>query len=87
MTIASIQNIIRNLRTDGIAILITDHQYRETLQITDRSYLIANGQGALPRHPGGSIEQPEGPRVSLAKTRTSATRGRPRRRAWASPAG
>ena len=44
VTIASIQTIIRNLRTDGIAILITDHQYRETLQITDRSYLIAKGQ-------------------------------------------
>ena len=44
VTIASIQTIIRNLRSDGIAILITDHQYRETLQITDRSYLIAKGQ-------------------------------------------
>jgi lipopolysaccharide export system ATP-binding protein len=44
VTIASIQTIIRSLRDDGIAILITDHQYRETLQITDRSYLIQKGQ-------------------------------------------
>ncbi|NLY99837.1 MAG: hypothetical protein GXY25_04805, partial [Pirellulaceae bacterium] len=31
-------------RRDGIAILITDHQVRETLQITDRSYVIRKGQ-------------------------------------------
>ncbi len=43
VTIASIQQIIRRLRTEGIAILITDHQVRETLQITDRSYVIRAG--------------------------------------------
>jgi lipopolysaccharide export system ATP-binding protein len=44
VTIASIQQIIRNLRSDGIAILVTDHQVRETLQITDRSYVIEKGK-------------------------------------------
>jgi lipopolysaccharide export system ATP-binding protein len=44
VTIASIQEIIRQLRTAGISILITDHQVRETLQITDRSYVIRDGQ-------------------------------------------
>jgi lipopolysaccharide export system ATP-binding protein len=44
VTISSIQEIIRNLRAGGIAILITDHQVRETLQITDRSYVIREGQ-------------------------------------------
>ncbi len=44
VTIASIQDIIRNLRARGISILITDHQVRETLQITDRSYVIREGQ-------------------------------------------
>ncbi len=44
VTIASIQDIIRRLRESGIAILITDHQVRETLQITDRSYVIRNGK-------------------------------------------
>ncbi|MGD0898242.1 MAG: LPS export ABC transporter ATP-binding protein [Thermoguttaceae bacterium] len=44
VTIASIQTIIRNLRAGGIAILITDHQVRETLQITDRSYVIEKGR-------------------------------------------
>ncbi len=44
VTIASIQEIIRDLRARGISILITDHQVRETLQITDRSYVIRSGQ-------------------------------------------
>ena len=44
VTIASIQKIIRDLRVQGIAILITDHQVRETLQITDRSYVIREGK-------------------------------------------
>jgi lipopolysaccharide export system ATP-binding protein len=44
VTIASIQEIIRDLRSRGISILITDHQVRETLQITDRSYVIRSGQ-------------------------------------------
>ena len=43
VTIDSIQEIIRQLRDRGIAILITDHQVRETLQITDRSYVIRAG--------------------------------------------
>jgi lipopolysaccharide export system ATP-binding protein len=43
-TIQSIQEIIRELREHGISILITDHQVRETLQITDRSYVISKGK-------------------------------------------
>ena len=44
VTIASIQDIVRDLRSRGISILITDHQVRETLQITDRSYVIREGR-------------------------------------------
>ncbi len=44
VTIASIQKIIRKLRAEGISVLITDHQVRETLQITDRSYVIREGK-------------------------------------------
>src|SRR5262245_11063253 len=42
-TIADIQQIVRDLRATGIGILITDHNVRETLKITDRSYLIKDG--------------------------------------------
>jgi lipopolysaccharide export system ATP-binding protein len=44
VTIHSIQRIIRNLRERGIAILITDHRERETLAITDRSYILHGGR-------------------------------------------
>ncbi|MBN2379515.1 LPS export ABC transporter ATP-binding protein [candidate division WOR-3 bacterium] len=35
-----IQKIIRLLKEDGIGILVTDHNVRETLEITDRAYLM-----------------------------------------------
>lgn len=44
VTINSIQDIIRGLRDSGISILITDHREQETLAITDRSYVIRDGQ-------------------------------------------
>jgi lipopolysaccharide export system ATP-binding protein len=44
VTIDNIQAIVRDLRERGISILITDHQVRETLEITDRSYVVRNGQ-------------------------------------------
>jgi lipopolysaccharide export system ATP-binding protein len=44
VTINSIQQIIRRLAEDGIAILMTDHRERETLAITHRSYVIRAGQ-------------------------------------------
>ncbi len=44
VTIDGIQEVVRQLRDDGISILITDHQVRETLEITDRSYVIRGGQ-------------------------------------------
>tara|TARA_B100000614_G_scaffold175583_1_gene156774 strand:- start:5270 stop:6010 length:741 start_codon:yes stop_codon:yes gene_type:complete len=43
IAVEDIQNIIKKLKDDGIGILITDHNVRETLSITDRSYLIYNG--------------------------------------------
>ena len=36
--------MIRELRERGISILITDHRVRETLEITDRSYVIRAGK-------------------------------------------
>ncbi len=42
-TIEDIQQIIAGLRDKGLGILITDHNVRETLQITDRSYMLLKG--------------------------------------------
>ncbi len=59
VTIDSIQEIIRQLRDRGIAILITDHQVRETLQITDRSYVIDNGRVLCHGPPDEVLRNPE----------------------------
>ncbi|MGA2035637.1 MAG: LPS export ABC transporter ATP-binding protein [Thermoguttaceae bacterium] len=59
VTIASIQRIIQKLRKEGIAILITDHQVRETLQITDRSYVIRSGKVLCHGPPAEVLKNPE----------------------------
>ncbi|MGI8603280.1 MAG: LPS export ABC transporter ATP-binding protein [Verrucomicrobiales bacterium] len=44
IAVGEIQQIIRDLRNAGLAILITDHNVRETLSIVDRAYLIYEGR-------------------------------------------
>jgi lipopolysaccharide export system ATP-binding protein len=41
--VAEVQDIVRSLRDQGIGVLLTDHNVRETLSITDRAYIIAEG--------------------------------------------
>ncbi|MER3415697.1 MAG: LPS export ABC transporter ATP-binding protein [Gemmataceae bacterium] len=43
ITIADIQSLVRQLQQEGIAILLTDHNVREALKITSRSYVITDG--------------------------------------------
>jgi lipopolysaccharide export system ATP-binding protein len=59
VTIQSIQGIIRELKSRGISILITDHQVRETLQITDRSYVVAQGRILCHGTPAQVLANPE----------------------------
>ena len=44
IAVGEIQEIIISLREVGLAILITDHNVRETLSIVDRAYLIYEGK-------------------------------------------
>ena len=44
LAVEDIQKIIEKLKLKGIGVLITDHNVRETLTITDRSYLLYNGE-------------------------------------------
>jgi lipopolysaccharide export system ATP-binding protein len=44
IAVLDIQKIIRHLKAMGIGVLITDHNVRETLSITDRAYIINNGE-------------------------------------------
>lgn len=53
IAVADIQAIISQLKNRGIGILVTDHNVRETLSITDRAYIINEGQiicSGLPSH-------------------------------------
>lgn len=47
IAVAECQEIIRGLKERGLGILLTDHNVRETLAITDRSYLMAEGRVLL----------------------------------------
>jgi len=44
IAVADIQSIISHLKDRGIGVLITDHNVRETLSITDRAYIINEGE-------------------------------------------
>ena len=43
ITVEEIQHIIARLKENGLGILITDHNVRETLSVTDRAYIIFEG--------------------------------------------
>jgi len=44
ISVGDIQQIIDYLRNSGIGIIITDHNIRETLNICDRTYILASGE-------------------------------------------
>lgn len=57
--VVEIQKIIDNLRSSGIGILITDHNVRETLAVTDRAYIINEGRifaAGTPQELAGNLE-------------------------------
>ena len=51
IAVSEIQEIIKTLKAKGIGIIITDHNVRETLAITDRSYIIHQGEILLSGKP------------------------------------
>jgi len=44
ISVAEVQKIILQLKRQGIGIVVTDHNVRETLRIVDRAYLIHKGK-------------------------------------------
>jgi lipopolysaccharide export system ATP-binding protein len=53
IAVAEIQDIVARLRERGLGVLITDHNVRETLRITDRAYIMFEGRIMMQ----GSAEQ------------------------------
>jgi lipopolysaccharide export system ATP-binding protein len=44
LTVGELQSVIRELSKGGIGVLVTDHNVRETLNVTDRAYIITHGK-------------------------------------------
>jgi lipopolysaccharide export system ATP-binding protein len=63
ITVTGIQEIIRQLSSEGISILITDHSVQDTLQITQRSYVIQAGQVLCHGTPEEVLSNPEARKV------------------------
>jgi lipopolysaccharide export system ATP-binding protein len=65
LTVKDLQEIIRDLSRSGIGVLITDHNVRETLSVTDRAYILRNGKIFKKGRPADLSEDPEVRRVYL----------------------
>jgi len=67
IAIDDIREIILYLKRQGIGILITDHNVRETLGITDRAYIMAEGKILRSGAPAELVEDPDVRRLYLGE--------------------
>ena len=65
LTVKDLQEIIRALSRSGIGVLITDHNVRETLSVTDRAYILRSGKIFRKGSPAELSNDPEVRRVYL----------------------
>jgi lipopolysaccharide export system ATP-binding protein len=65
IAVTDIQKIIFHLKTRGIGVLITDHNVRETLRITDRAYIVHDGVIFRSGTPGSLAADDEVKRIYL----------------------
>ncbi|MFZ0705259.1 MAG: LPS export ABC transporter ATP-binding protein [Candidatus Korobacteraceae bacterium] len=68
IAVLDLQNIISSLRSTGIGILVTDHNVRETLSVTDRAYIINEGRIFRTGTPEQLGNDPEVKRVYLGES-------------------
>ena len=66
--VLELQRIIFDLKRDGLGILVTDHNVRETLMVTDRAYIINNGRIFRAGSPEALGRDPEVKRVYLGES-------------------
>jgi len=67
IAVQEIQEIVSQLRARGLGILITDHNVRETLSITDRAYIMFEGRVLLAGTAKDLAENPEAREVYLGE--------------------
>jgi lipopolysaccharide export system ATP-binding protein len=65
--VVEIQRLVRRLTKRGIGVLITDHNVRETLDLTDRSYIIYSGQVLMEGRKDDIVNDPEVRRLYLGE--------------------
>jgi lipopolysaccharide export system ATP-binding protein len=66
--VLELQRIIFDLKRSGIGILVTDHNVRETLSVTDRAYIINNGRIFRAGSPEALGRDPEVKRIYLGES-------------------
>jgi lipopolysaccharide export system ATP-binding protein len=67
LTVVDIQRIIADLSNSGIGVLVTDHNVRETLAVTDRAYIINEGKILYTGTPENLARNAEVKRVYLGE--------------------
>ena len=67
IAVADIKAMVRLLARRGIGVLITDHNVRDTLEITDRSIIISNGQIVVQGVPQEILESPVARKLYLGE--------------------
>jgi lipopolysaccharide export system ATP-binding protein len=67
LAIDDIREIILYLKKQGIGILITDHNVRETLDITDRAYIMSDGKILRAGQPSELVVDPDVRRLYLGE--------------------
>jgi lipopolysaccharide export system ATP-binding protein len=67
IAVLDLQEIIFALKASGIGVLITDHQVKETLTVTDRAYIIAEGKIFATGTPGELGRNPDVKRIYLGE--------------------
>jgi lipopolysaccharide export system ATP-binding protein len=65
--VLELQRIIFDLKRSGIGVLVTDHNVRETLAVTDRAYIINNGKIFRAGSPEALGRDPEVKRIYLGE--------------------
>jgi lipopolysaccharide export system ATP-binding protein len=68
IAVLDLQKIISALKSSGIGVLITDHNVRETLAVTDRAYIIDNGRILASGDPARLASDPQVRRVYLGES-------------------
>jgi lipopolysaccharide export system ATP-binding protein len=65
--VVEIQRLVRHLTNRGIGVLITDHNVRETLDLTDRAYIIYSGEVLMEGRKDDIVNDPEVRRLYLGE--------------------